>query len=85
MLPAWRDTNIFSEREKALLAIAEAGTVLPQSEEHRADLVGAQRVLGDETFAAAGWATVAINAFNRVSILSEHPVRARGLDGNLIR
>lgn len=85
LLPAWRDTAVFSEREKALLAVAEAATVLPQTESLRADLVGAQHILGDETLAAAEWVTVSINAFNRISILSEHPVRTRDVQGRLVR
>lgn len=85
LLPGWRETYLFDEREKAVLAIAEAATVLPLSEESRADLEGARSVLGDETFVAAEWVAVTINAFNRISILSEHPVRPRDADGKLVR
>ena len=85
LLPAWRETNRFDERERAALAIAEAATLLPLSEDSHADLEGARQVLGDETFAAAEWVAVAINAFNRVSILSGHAVRHRGADGAVLR
>ncbi|WP_427869484.1 carboxymuconolactone decarboxylase family protein [Leucobacter luti] len=85
LVAAWRDAGIFSERECAVLAIAEAATRMPLSEDSRADLAGAQSVLGDDAFAAAEWVAVAINTFNRVSILSEHPVRPRGADGKLLR
>lgn len=81
LLPAWRESALYTEREKAVLAVAEAATRMPLSEESKADLAGARAVLGDETFAAAEWVAITINAFNRVSILSEHPVRARGVDG----
>ncbi|MHA3683776.1 carboxymuconolactone decarboxylase family protein [Leucobacter sp. HY1910] len=77
--------GVFSEREAALLAIAEAATQLPLTEDARADLSGALVVLGEETFAAAEWVAVSINAFNRVSILSEHPVRPRDGAGKLMR
>ncbi|MDT0157008.1 carboxymuconolactone decarboxylase family protein [Microbacterium sp. ARD32] len=77
LLPAWRESALYTEREKALLAVAEAATRMPLSEESKADLAGAAAVLGEEAFAAAEWVAVAINAFNRVSILSEHPVRPR--------
>ena len=40
-------------------------------------LTAARSLLGDEPFAAVEWAAVTMNAFNRVSILSEHPVRIR--------
>jgi len=85
LLPGWRETDLFDEREKAVLAIAEAATVLPLSEESEANLFGARSVLGDETFVAAEWVAVTINAFNRISILSEHPVRPRDADGKLVR
>ncbi|MFA5606895.1 MAG: carboxymuconolactone decarboxylase family protein [Leucobacter sp.] len=81
LLPAWRETGFYSERERAVLAVAEAATVLPLTEESRADLFAARTVLGDEAFAAAEWVAAAINLFNRISILSEHPVRPRGADG----
>lgn len=85
MLPAWRESSLFGEREKALLAVAEAATNMPISEESRADLAGARSVLGDETLAAAEWIAVTINLFNRVSILSGHPVRPRDENGAVIR
>lgn len=85
LLPAWREAELFGERERAALAIAEASTVLPLSEESRADLSGARTVLGDDAFAAAEWVAVTINAFNRISILSGHPVRPRDAEGRLVR
>ncbi|WP_243697043.1 carboxymuconolactone decarboxylase family protein [Labedella endophytica] len=78
LLPAWRETDLFDDREQAVLAVAEAATALPLSEESAADLFGARTVLGDETFVAAEWIAATINAFNRISILSGHPVRPRG-------
>ena len=77
VLAAWRETALFSEREKAALAVSEAATLLPVSEDAHADLAGARGVLGDETFVAAEWVAATINMFNRISILSEHPVRPR--------
>lgn len=84
LLPAWRDTDVFDERERAVLAVAEAATALPLTEEFTADLSGARSVLGDDTFVAAEWVAVAINAFNRISILSGHPVRPRDAEGTLL-
>lgn len=77
LLPAWRETDLFDDREQAVLAVAEAATTLPLSEESAADLFGAQSVLGEQTFAAAEWVAATINAFNRISILSHHPVKPR--------
>lgn len=85
LLPAWRESDLYGEREKAVLAIVEAATRLPLGEESTADLAAARAVLGDEVFAAAEWVALTINAFNRISILSDHPVRPRGADGAVIR
>lgn len=84
LIAAWRETEAFTEREVAVLAIAEGATQLPLTEDAKADLAGAQAVLGEAVFAAAEWVAVAINTFNRISILSQHPVRPRGDNGKLL-
>ncbi len=83
MLPAWRETDLYTDREQAVLAVAEAATRLPLGEDAKADLVGARHVLGEEAFVAAEWIAASINLFNRISILSGHAVRPRGVDGKL--
>lgn len=85
ILPAWRESELFTEREKAVLGVAESSTVLPLTEESRADLSGALHVLGEQGFAVAEWVAVVINTFNRISILSGHPVRPRDTDGTVLR
>ncbi|CAG7621294.1 carboxymuconolactone decarboxylase family protein [Leucobacter soli] len=85
ILPAWREARIYEDRETAVLAVAEAATQLPLGEDARADLVAARGVLGDEAFAAAEWVAATINLFNRISILSGHPVRPRDAGGGLLR
>ena len=85
VLPAWRESTLFTERERAVLAIAEAATQLPLNEESRADLAASRALLGDHSYATAEWVAASINLFNRISILSEHPVRPRDAAGNIIR
>ena len=41
----------------------------------KANLAWAREILGDAAFGAIEWAAVAMNAYNRVSILSEHPAK----------
>lgn len=77
VLPAWREAAVFSEIERAALAIGEAATVLHNSEKSFDELAAARTVLSEEQFSALQWCAIAMNAFNRVSILSGHPVRAR--------
>jgi len=83
LLPAWRESTLFSDREAALLAVAETATTLPLSEDSKADLLAARSALGQEAFVSAEWVATTINIFNRISILSEHPVRARDAEGKL--
>ena len=76
VLPAWRDTTLFSEKERAALTLAEAITNI--SDAHARDREGAQarRHLTSDEFSAVSWLAITMNAFNRVSIVSQHPVRA---------
>ncbi|MFL0388148.1 carboxymuconolactone decarboxylase family protein [Curtobacterium sp. MCLR17_007] len=83
LLPAWRETTLFTSRETALLAVAETATAVPLSENSKADLIAARHALGEVSFVSAEWVATSINLFNRISILSEHPVRARDADGHL--
>lgn len=76
-LPAWSESTLFDVVECAVLHVAEVTTRLPDPEERRAALASAHDTLGDEAFTAVEWAAVTMNAFNRVSILSEHPVTPR--------
>lgn len=76
VLPAWRDTQVFSPLERSALTIAEATTTLDHSTLHP-ELTSAREALTDKQFSALQWSAIAINAFNRISILSGHPVRAK--------
>ncbi|KPI28252.1 carboxymuconolactone decarboxylase family protein [Streptomyces sp. NPDC054950] len=74
VLAAWRDTDLFSPLERAALALAEATTVLSDAAAQEAAYAEAVEVLTEDQTAAVIWVAVTINAFNRVSILSKHPV-----------
>ncbi|GAA4284018.1 carboxymuconolactone decarboxylase family protein [Brevibacterium daeguense] len=76
-LPAWHESAVFTEVECAALAIGEVTTTLPAVEDRQAALAIARATLGDQAFTALEWAALTMNAYNRVSILSEHPVRLR--------
>ncbi|MDQ0579498.1 carboxymuconolactone decarboxylase family protein [Streptomyces rishiriensis] len=74
VLAAWRDTELFSPLERAALALAEATTVLSDAGAQEAAYADALEVLTEDQISAVIWVAVTINAFNRVSILSKHPV-----------
>ncbi len=66
-LSAWRDTTFFTEEEQAILALTEEVTLITQrvSEETYNQ---AAKVLDEHYLAAVIIATIAINAWNRISI-----------------
>lgn len=74
ILTAWRETQLFSDLERSALIIAEAATELDHATLGR-ELASAREALTDEQFSALQWSAIAINTFNRISILSAHPVR----------
>lgn len=74
-LPAWQESKAFTDIERAALAIGEVTTLLPEHAERRGRLRAARETLGDDAFGAVEWAAITMNAYNRVSILSEHPAK----------
>ncbi|MBA2950815.1 carboxymuconolactone decarboxylase family protein [Streptomyces himalayensis] len=75
VLAAWRDTELFTPRERAALALAEATTDPSNATGQEIAYDTARQVLTDDEISAVIWVAVTINAFNRVSIMSRHPVR----------
>ncbi|MEU5636976.1 carboxymuconolactone decarboxylase family protein [Streptomyces rishiriensis] len=75
VLAAWRDTELFTPLERAALALAEATTLPCDAAAQEAAYADARRTLTEDQISAVIWVAVTINAFNRVSILSRHPVR----------
>ncbi|MCW2731386.1 MAG: alkylhydroperoxidase like protein AhpD family [Mycobacterium sp.] len=74
-LSVWRDTELFDEHEEAALRLAEITTTLPDHDTAEREYARAREVLNDDELSAVVWVATAINAFNRVSILSRHPVK----------
>ncbi|MCN9241069.1 carboxymuconolactone decarboxylase family protein [Streptomyces sp. RY43-2] len=77
VLAAWRDTEVFTPDERVALALAEATTDPADAALQQAAYDSAREVLTDDQISAVIWVAVTINAFNRVSIMSKHPVRTR--------
>jgi AhpD family alkylhydroperoxidase len=75
VLPAWRDTALFTGKERAALALVESITGLPDQGTREHAEAFARECLTAEEFSAVSWVAVAMNAFNRVSIASHHPVK----------
>lgn len=75
VLAAWRDTALFTDAERAALALAEATTNLADAAAQESAYEMAREALADDQISAVIWVAITINAFNRVSIMSKHPVR----------
>jgi AhpD family alkylhydroperoxidase len=78
VLAAWRDTALFTPAERAALALAEAITDATDAAGQESAYEAARQELTDDQISAAAWVAITINAFNRVSIISRHPVDAVG-------
>lgn len=74
-LSSWRDTELFDDRERAALRLAEITTTLPDHDTAEREYGRARDVLDDDELSAVIWVATTINAFNRVSILSRHTVK----------
>jgi len=74
VLSVWRDTDYFTEAECAALAITEEITLIADVTSGRRPADVDHPELTDAQVAAVRWLAIAINAFNRVSITSHHPV-----------
>ncbi|WP_019202151.1 carboxymuconolactone decarboxylase family protein [Tsukamurella sp. 1534] len=79
VLPAWRDApSLFDDQQRAALEIAELVTELPDHFAADAGYDCATDVLDTAQTSAVVWAAIAINSFNRLSIVSGYEVRKRG-------
>ena len=75
VLPAWRETALFTDKERAALGLVESITELGDEHTREQAEATARACLTAEEFSAVSWVAVTMNAFNRVSITSHHPVR----------
>lgn len=78
MLAAWEEAaHLYTPRERAALQIAESMTLISQGHLSDGEYEVAREELGDDVLSVVEWATVVINAFNRISVFSGYRVRER--------
>lgn len=77
VLPVWQEAELFSDVERAALTIAEAVTEV--TDQHLSDeqYAAVREHLSDDQVSALVWSAIMINTFNRISILSRHPIKRR--------
>src|SRR4051812_42277216 len=75
LVAAWRDATVFTEAERAALALAEEGTRLADAATGVSDDVwqAARKHFDDEQLAALIVVIAAINAWNRLNVISGTP------------
>lgn len=74
LLAAWRESNLFSPEEKALLALTEEVTFIGQAGVSDATYQQAAALFGESCLAQAIMAIIIINAWNRIAISTELPL-----------
>ena len=84
VLPAWQDVDLFDGRERAALELAEAVTRTADGHLDDDAYTRARADLTDDETSMLVWAAITINSFNRISILSGHPIRERDADGRVV-
>jgi len=79
VLEGWRETALFSERERAALAYAEALTLVAEHKDVPEDVYAeAVRVFTEDQYRALAWCVVAINSWNRLMVASHAELPERG-------
>ncbi len=74
VLQEWQETELFDDVESAALELAECITRIPEPVDRQEVESYARAGLGDAGYAVVAWAAISMNAFNRISITSHHPV-----------
>ena len=80
-LAAWRESGVFTARERAALELAECYVRIHDEgiPDEVYDRVGG--ILSEPEYVALSWLLVSINAFNRVTIAGKYPVPPRRAAG----
>ncbi|RAK70499.1 carboxymuconolactone decarboxylase family protein [Hymenobacter edaphi] len=74
LLNAWRETDLFTAEEKAILAVAEEVTLIHQHGVSDATYQQAAQLFGPEVVAQIIVAAVLINTWNRIAVSTQLPV-----------
>jgi AhpD family alkylhydroperoxidase len=71
LLGAWRETDLYSEQERAALALTDAMTLLPEAQDVPDQVYEqATAVFTEDQYRAVAWTITVINAYNRLGVTS---------------
>lgn len=73
-IPVWRESGVFSDRERAALELTESFTFIAEEgiPDEVYDEVGG--IFTEQEYVALSWILVSINAFNRVAIAGRYAI-----------
>ncbi|GAB4041167.1 carboxymuconolactone decarboxylase family protein [Spirosoma gilvum] len=74
LLNAWRETDLFTPEEKAILALTEEVTLIHQQGVSDATYQQAEQFFSPETIAEIIMSVVLINAWNRIAVSTNLPI-----------
>ncbi|MGD0244600.1 MAG: carboxymuconolactone decarboxylase family protein [Streptosporangiaceae bacterium] len=75
LLGAWREADLYSAQERAALALTDAMTRLPETQDVPDEVYEqATAVFTEDQYRAVAWAITVINAFNRLAVTSRKPL-----------
>ncbi|MEC3980326.1 carboxymuconolactone decarboxylase family protein [Amycolatopsis sp. H20-H5] len=78
VLEGWRETELFTEQERAALALTEAMTRLADLNDVPDDVYEeAIRVFTEDQYRVVAWSVIAINSWNRMAVTSHAPLPKR--------
>jgi AhpD family alkylhydroperoxidase len=78
LLGAWRETDLYTEQERAALALTDAMTRLSQTQDVPDEVYEqATAAFTEEQYRVVAWAVTVINAFNRLGVASRKPLPAQ--------
>jgi AhpD family alkylhydroperoxidase len=75
VLPAWRESGYFTDKERAALLLTEAVTCISKGQVPDAVYAEAASHLDEQEIAAVEWLAIVINAWNRIATASRYPVK----------
>jgi AhpD family alkylhydroperoxidase len=78
LLPAWRETPLYTGRERAALAWTEAVTLVTDGHVPDAVYEAARQEFGEKELVDLTYAVVAINGWNRLAIAFRKPPEVAG-------
>ncbi|HTN37347.1 MAG TPA: carboxymuconolactone decarboxylase family protein [Arachidicoccus sp.] len=73
LLNAWRETTLFTESERAILALTEEMTLIAKAGVSDATYQNAESILGNQKLAEVMMAIITINAWNRIGVSTHLP------------